>query len=156
MGYFVAEGSYVKEVVVQGEENEYAVRCHICNNLYNNLSAHIHNHGITWKKYLKKYPGSKCKAEKSLSFIKASRKESLDKYGLKKLRKYVGLEFSLGEHEYNTVNKEIVSLAKKIFTDSSVLRYKKAVKIISPEAASFMLEYCGEYSNKKKLTQKVL
>jgi len=156
LGYFAAEGSYVKEVSIEGEENEYAVRCKVCGRLYNTLITHIKSHKLTTKEYKDTYPGAALKANKNYNFIKSSRNESVSDTGLIKTRRNVGLEFSLGEHEYNTVNKEICDLAKQVFPNASVLRYKNAVKVISEEACSFMKDYCGEYSDRKKFIDKVL
>ena len=157
LGYFAAEGSYVKEISIEGEENDYAVRCKVCGRLYNRLAGHLHVHGITVDEYKKTYPGSNLEAKINKSLIRGnSRTESLDKEGLKKGRRNIGLEFSLGEHEYDTLNKEISNIGKNLFPDDSVLRYKNCVKIISDKACKLMEEYCGEYSDKKVFSEKVL
>lgn len=156
LGYFAAEGSYVKEVFVEGEENDYSVRCAICGGLYNNLAAHICHHKISVEEYRKLYPNSKLKAKKNHNFIKEKRSKDLKDIGLNKIRKDVGIEFSLGSHEYDTLNREIAEISTRLFPEASILRYKNAIKIMSNDAASFMREYCGEYSNKKKFNEKVL
>lgn len=155
LGYFAAEGSYVKETVVKGEESCYAIRCKECGYLYNNLAIHLKNHGITWKQYKEKYPGSEYKAKINKSLIKVPRGSNPPK-GLVKSFKNIGLEFSLGEKEYDTLNKEIAKLAKNIWPESTVLRYKDIVKVISEKAARDMQEYCGEYSDRKILSEKVI
>jgi hypothetical protein len=156
LGYFVAEGSYVKDVIVTGEENEYAVKCKICGNLYNQISTHLPAHNIKLDEYRKLYPDAAIKAIKNKSLIRASRKESLTDFNITKSRKNIGLEFSLGQHEYDTVNKEISELAERLWPGCTVLRYKKCVKVLSNEAVEFAVEYCGEYSDKKKFCDKVL
>lgn len=122
LGYFAAEGSYVKEAAV--EEKEDAVE--------------------------------KEKAEKNGHFIKSSEKKESSAYGSKRIHRRVGLEFSVGEHEYDTVNKEIFEIGSKLFPEADILRYPNAVKIISSEAAELMLEYVGEYSDRKRFCEKVM
>jgi hypothetical protein len=157
LGYFAAEGSYVKEVSIEGEENDYAVRCRICGRLYNTLYTHLHVHNISIVDYKKTYLDASVKAKYNKNIIRgSSRNEPLEIKGLKKSRRDIGLEFSLGEHEYDTVNKEVFEIGTRLFPKSPVLRYKNCVKIISEEACSLMKEYCGEYSDKKEFSEKVI
>ena len=157
IGYFLAEGSFVKEVVVKGEENDYGVRCRICGNIYNILGTHLPVHKINQKEYLKLYPGAPTKAKINKKLIRTkSRSDDIGIEGLIKTRKKVGVEFSLGVHEKDTVNREITKLSKKVFPNATVLCYDKSVKIIGVEPAQFFDRYCGEYFDRKRLPQEVL
>ena len=154
IGYFLAEGSFVKEVFVTGEENDLGVRCRICGGIYNKIGTHIRIHKMKTAEYKGLYPDAPLDAKIAKSLIRSSRKEDIK--GLLKDRKKVGAEFSLGEHEYETVNKEIADLAKIVFPNSNVLRYKNAVKIIGEDVAKFFEHYCGEYFDNKILPQEVM
>lgn len=156
LGYFAAEGSYIKEPVFSGTESDYAITCQECGHLFNNLGTHVHVHGISWKEYLIKYPGSVNKANKPLSIIRGGRKASHEDIGLERSYKVIGLEFSLGKHEYETLNKEIAELATVAFPGCTVLRYDDIVKIIGQAPVEYMKEYCGEYSDRKQLSPKVI
>jgi len=156
IGYYLAEGSFVKEVKIDGEENDYAVRCRVCGSLFNRLAPHLKTHRMTILEYKKLYPDAPIGAKINQQLIRSSRKENCTNIGLEKSRKAVGVEFSLGEHEYDTVNAEIVELGKKVFPTCVVLRYKKCVKIIGIEAAEFFNNYGGEYFNGKRLPAEVL
>jgi len=157
IGYFLAEGSFVKEVVVKGEENEYGIRCRICGNLYNKIGPHLSTHKINQKEYLELYPEAPTEAKINKQLIRTkSRKDEIDIQGFIKTRKKVGVEFSLGIHEKDTVNKEIEELSKKVFPNATVLCYDNRVKIIGEEPALFFEKYGGEYFDHKKLPQEVL
>ena len=157
IGYFLAEGSFVKEVIVQGEENDdYAVRCHVCGNLYNKITTHLSAHGMTTEEYVHRFPGAKLNAHHNKSLIRASRKKAVDINGLLKSRKNIGAEFSLGQHEYDTVNKEIADLSAKVFPNAIVLRYPKCIKIMGEDVAAFFLKHCGQYFDDKTISQEVV
>jgi len=157
IGYFLAEGSFIKEVVVKGEENDYGVRCRICGNLYNMIGTHLPVHKINLEEYKKLYPDAPTSAKIRKKLIRTkSRNDDLNIEGLTRTRKKVGIEFSLGEHEKSTVNKEICELTEKVFPKATVLRYDKCVKVISEEVAQFFEKYCGEYFDNKILPQEVL
>lgn len=154
LGYFLAEGSYVKEVSCSGE-NEYAVSCRVCGSSYNTLVPHVKTHGLTVKQYGQMYPGAPIKADRSFKLIRGGRASSAPS-GIVKGRKLIGLEFSLGAHEYNTLNAEISNLAKSLWPDATVLRYEKSVKVISADVAKKVQGLVGEYSDRKKLSEEVL
>jgi hypothetical protein len=150
LGYFAAEGSYIKEPVFDGVESDYAVKCLECGHLFNHLGNHVQVHGISWKEYLAKYPGSVIKAKKSIDLVRGGRKASHTDIGLTRSFRTVGLEFSLGKHEYTTLNKEIADLAKVAFPGCTVLRYDDIVKVLGQVPVAYMQEYCGEYSDRKQ------
>jgi hypothetical protein len=156
LGYFAAEGSYIKEPVFDGVESDYAVKCLECGHLFNHLGNHVQVHGISWKEYLAKYPGSVIKAKKSIDLVRGGRKASHTDIGLTRSFRTVGLEFSLGKHEYTTLNKEIADLAKVAFPGCTVLRYDDIVKVLGQVPVAYMQEYCGEYSDRKQLSPKVI
>ena len=156
IGYFLAEGSFVKDVVFQGEENEYLVKCKICGNLYNNLYTHLRVHDKNVAAYRMEFPNAPVNAKVDRNLIRGdSRKTNSDMPGIVKTRKKIGVEFSLGEHEYDTLNKEIAELAAKVFPNATVLRYPKAIKIMGEDVAAFFSIYGGEYFNDKRLTEEV-
>jgi len=157
IGYFLAEGSFVKEVVVEGKGNDYGVRCRICGGIYNKISTHLLAHKMKQKEYLELFPDAPINAKKHKKLIRT--KSRLDNLGVKDLirtRKKTGVEFSLGEHEKDTLNKEISELLNIVFPNATILRYDKCIKIIGKEVAEFFEKYGGEYFNEKVLPQEVL
>ena len=122
IGYFLAEGSFVKEVVVTGEENDYGIKCRICGGIYNMLGTHLPVHKMEMSEYISLYPEAPLKAKIRKKLIRTkSRTEDLGIPELNRERKRIGAEFSLGEHEYDTLNKEIYESALKVFPKASTL-----------------------------------
>ena len=157
IGYFLAEGSFVKEVIVIGEENDYGIKCRICGGIYNMIGTHLPVHKMEMYEYIRLYPEAPLKAKIRKKLIRTkSRREDLGIPGLTRERKRIGAEFSLGEHEYDTLNKEIYELALKVFPKASTLRYKNAVKIIGVDVADFFFKYCNEYAEGKCLPEEVM
>lgn len=157
IGYFLSEGSFVKEIVAQGEETDYGVKCRICGNLYNKISTHLPSHKITFDQYKLQFPDAPVNAKISKPVIRTSRKEDIsEETGLIRTHKKIGVEFSLGKHEYETLNKEICELSKIVFPEATILRYEDSVKIIGIRIAEFFLKYCGEYFDGKGLPEEVL